>query len=502
MNNKSRSNGVPQAERTVRRPAAPDIVDAFTAVDYSMEAALNDLVDNCIDAGARRVLIRFLRTDNDLVSLLVADDGSGMDDFQIDLAMTFGERRNYGTSDLGMFGLGLKSASLSQADVLTVLSRSRGKHPVGRQWTTSLAKANWQLGLLGRAVVANELGRTWPAHFDLSSHGTIVRWDNVRDFARASGAVDRYVSKFLPVLKLHLGLNLHRHLQSGRVKVFIDTENLARGVLGPPAEVLPVDPFAYPYSPLQGYPKPFKVGLPGLGKITAEAHIWSPRSKNPEYRLGGTAARRQGFYFYRNDRLIQGGGWNSFKDASEPHLSLARVRIDLPPASSDYFRVRFTKAGVEAPRSFVEAIRGAVSPDGTSFDEFIRAAQNVYRSRAEPKLPPLVPVTGLPAAITKSISEQLPLSNHEPYQIVWRKLPKTDLFELNRDERVLLVNSLYRPHVAGQRAGSTDGALIRTLLALLLQEQFKAERETQTARQWKVAVSRLLATAARSERGN
>lgn len=61
-----------------------------------------------------------------------------------------------------------------------------------------------------------------------------------------------------------------------------------------------------------------------------DSHLWPPNSERPEYRLGNRAAARQGFYFYRNSRLIQAGGWNGLvQNDAEPHGSLARVRIDL-----------------------------------------------------------------------------------------------------------------------------------------------------------------------------
>src|SRR5215471_19991908 len=102
--------------------ADPQIVDAFKNIGYSLPAAIADLVDNSVDATASRVLIRFLHTDDELVSLVVVDDGRGMRERDIDRAMQFGGRRQYRRTDIGMYGMGLKSASLSQADSVTVLS--------------------------------------------------------------------------------------------------------------------------------------------------------------------------------------------------------------------------------------------------------------------------------------------------------------------------------------------------------------------------------------------
>jgi hypothetical protein len=59
--------------------------------------------------------------------------------------------------------------------------------------------------------------------------------------------------------------------------------------------------------------------LAGVGEIPLDGHIWPPNSDQPEYQLGNRAAARQGFYFYRNNRLIQAGGWNGLlQNEAEP----------------------------------------------------------------------------------------------------------------------------------------------------------------------------------------
>jgi hypothetical protein len=142
--------------------ANPRIVDAFKNIGYSIEAAVADLVDNSVDANATFVLVRFLRTDREIFRLLVVDNGDGMRHRDIGRAMQFGGRRQYGEHDIGMYGMGLKSASLSQADSVSVLSRSRGGFLAGRRWTEAQAKAGWKCDILASKSVADELDRRWP----------------------------------------------------------------------------------------------------------------------------------------------------------------------------------------------------------------------------------------------------------------------------------------------------------------------------------------------------
>ncbi|MFF3122390.1 ATP-binding protein [Streptomyces sp. NPDC057908] len=88
---------------------------------------------NSVDAGARNVVVSFLRDENRLVSLLVIDDGCGMNDDSLDTSMTVGGREGYSETALGHFGAGLKAASLPHADSLTVISRTKRGPSTGRR---------------------------------------------------------------------------------------------------------------------------------------------------------------------------------------------------------------------------------------------------------------------------------------------------------------------------------------------------------------------------------
>src|SRR5262249_35177819 len=135
-----------------------------------------------------------------------------------------------------------------------------------------------------------------------------------------------------------------------RLRIHLETLNVASNELSPAFPVQPLDPFSYNHSGARSYPKEFRIDIPQLGLLPCTAHIWPPRTKELGYKLGGgSVARRQGFYFYRYDRLIQAGGWNNYREDGEPHLSLARVAIDLPPKFQGFFSIRFNKAAIDAP---------------------------------------------------------------------------------------------------------------------------------------------------------
>jgi signal transduction histidine kinase len=106
---------------------------ALRSIGYSFEAAVADIIDNSIDAGARNVLVRFVLHRDKPLDLAIWDDGSGMSEATLKEAMRFGADVNEELHRLGKFGLGLKLASLSQAKELRVFTSMSGR-VAGRGW--------------------------------------------------------------------------------------------------------------------------------------------------------------------------------------------------------------------------------------------------------------------------------------------------------------------------------------------------------------------------------
>jgi hypothetical protein len=281
----------------------PDILDALEK-DYPLEASVADLVDNSIDAKAKVVLIRFVKKDRRLASLYIVDDGEGMDESTLKRAMQFGARRRYGPRDLGMFGVGLKTASLSQANTLTVVSRTSRGAAVGRQWTKEGIKKNdWTVNILKARSVDDLLSHRWgPVRSE--KIGTIVRWDQVYDFDRLRTNMDGYLERAILRINNHLGLKLNRFLRRGQINIHIDVEDLDEKDVGPPTEVSEINPFPpEDMNGAKGFPKNFVAELPGAGPLTMRGHIWRKKSSDRGYKLG-KVSEHQGFYFYRHDRLV------------------------------------------------------------------------------------------------------------------------------------------------------------------------------------------------------
>ncbi len=462
---------------SVTLPPDPHIMDAIGG-NHRLETAVADLVDNSIDANATRVLVRFVVADDRIPSFYVIDDGDGMTRSQIDAAMTAGSVRTYGSSELGHFGLGLKAASLSQADSLTVISVAEDSPAVGRRWLASKASDSFECDVVGYGFCGRELARPWGFVQPLT--GTIVRWDEIRGFPTGHDAdvAARFIQDATIRLQHHLGMVFHRFLEEGKIRIGIDVEDVSLLGTGPVVEVKPLDPFAYPRAGAGGYPKQLRCSIKG-SELIATCHVWPGRSQLPQFRLPGMAAEHfQGLYFYRRGRLLQAGGWNNV-EVQRRELQLARVVVDLDDdlMRSRVFRMNPEKSRVESGHEFSEALDHATAEDGTTFRAYIETAKQTFkksnqRSRARSQVVPLG--KGVPPRVRSAVRNELDsLPGYDEVDLRWGKLAHDVFFDVDRESSTIWLNSRYRRVIAGEdHAGLNDAALVKTMLFLLVETLF------------------------------
>ncbi|MFF3659004.1 ATP-binding protein [Streptomyces olivochromogenes] len=461
-----------------RLPPDPGYGKALTNQGYGFEVAVADLIDNSIDAEARNVVVHFLRDDERVTSLLIADDGLGMDDEALDDAMTVGRRRDYGNTSLGMYGTGLKAASLTHARSLSVISRTRRSRAAGRKLTDAGLEDGFRCDTVDRDYAQSLIDR-----YDgvIQWQGTIVRWDRVHTFETVEkDSTERFLSEAIGRLDIHLGLYLHRFLARG-LNIDIVVEHAHSREELEHIGVEPLDPFGYKIPGRRGYPSEFTAPIEGVGNLTFKAHIWPAKSKLPGYREIGSPGQRQGFYFYRHDRLVQAGGWNGHRTA-ENHLNLARVAVDLPTGPGSVFSLDVKKESITATPAFTRGIEKALDEKGRTFRFYLDEAEAAYRdgaSRSEIQRKPVVyPGKGLDPKIRRTIREELPeKSGEEPIEFSWVLLPEDRFFDIDRENNTVLLNRIYRNTVnAGRRGGLNDAPVTKTLLYFLLEEFFTLGR--------------------------
>ncbi|GHA70581.1 ATP-binding protein [Streptomyces termitum] len=465
-----------------RLPPAARYVESLTHQGYSFEAAIADLVDNSIDAGAKNVVVSFLRDGGRLVSLLVIDDGQGMDDDALDIAMTVGGQQKYTDSALGHFGAGLKAASLSHASALTVVSRTKRSPSAGRRWLTAHAHQDFTCDIVDSRYCQDLVDR-----YDgvIGWHGTIVRWDEVRAFETVTtGQTDRFQNEMIERLETHLGLYLHRFLNRDDFHIDIVVEDVRTQEELDHRGIEAIDPFGYRLPGRAGFPRTYTAPVEGVGPLKLTAHIWPPKSLLVAYRGIGPRAERQGFYIYRNDRLVQAGGWNGTRSA-ETHHNLARIAIDLPSQPNRVFSLTVKKDGVNVTPAFARGLEKATDTNGGTFVQYLREAEGTYRDAARrstevQRKEVIPPGKGVDPKLKRTLRDELPtLESEDPITFRWEALPAGVFFDIDREDHVVRLNKEFRQAFsAGRRTGSNDAPTLKAMLYLMLEKNFRMGRSS------------------------
>lgn len=465
---------------------------AFSRIGYDLTEAVADIIDNSLDAGASRVEVTFLRNDDHLRAVTISDNGNGMGPDELRAAMQFATPQDRDQSKLGVFGLGMKSASLSQCRSVTVLASADGSIS-GCRWTDESIGAGWKCEILdetevGQAFADGYAGGKAPAS------GVVVLWEKLDRLSveGGEGGLDAFLPQLLATLDLRLGLIFHRFI-GPKFGIILRIKHVDRSS-SLPRRVRAYDPFGYTQTGRDGFPKNYRVELPG-GSLQLQAHIWPPNTASPNFLLGRRKATpHQGFYFYRNDRLIQAGGWNGLvRDATEPDLSLARVAVDLPPGVVD---TNVQKSEVQTTAALAHALTAAKA-GRSSISEYLDAARKTFRQgRGRPSAGAPVPIVlgqGLPVALQRASASQAGGKFTRPIDFEWQVLDVDRVFELDVAGDRILLNRTHRAALLdGAAPSGADAPLFKLMLFLLSKGELDRTRGSAKHTAWLDDCNRML----------
>ncbi len=442
---------------------------------HTFESAIADLVDNCIDAEATRVSVRLLTEDERLVQVEVVDNGKGMDSVAVNQAMTLGHQREYDDTDLGHFGVGLKAASFGQSDVLTVWSSRYGAVPVGRRIKRVNFSKDFSCEVLSAdaAIVVQEQRQK---QIDFA-WGTTVAWSGLRSTYHGRNATEarEWLSKTELSVRQHLGVTFHRLIAKNSIviDVLVDEVEFADEAIGTPVKA--IDPFGYATSGRPGYPRTIVASI-GSHEVRLECHIWPARTDIPGYRIQGKSGEKfQGFYIYRNDRLLQVGGWSAAANHTVQR-QLARVVIDDAAAIGSLLTMNPEKSGLRVEANFKDALAHASAADGTTFDQYLQDAENTYKTankRTMKRHPVIAPDRGFAPAVRQQIEAELGVIKSDSLKIRWTRMPEGEFFDIDFGNSALHLNQRYRWMFAPQGSSLNDAPLLKALMFLLTHQIFE-----------------------------
>ena len=327
--------------REIVAPHAAILIESMRDIGYSLQTAISDLIDNSITAGATSIELLADTTSNS-PAIGILDDGFGMSEHELLEAMRPGARsplERRPDSDLGRFGLGLKTASFSQCRRLTVVTQKDCK----------VSCAIWDLDIVAETnqwcVELPERTSDIPWSDCLERNGTLVVWQKLDRLVDPKNIADRqsFVRK-LDEMAYHLELVFHRFLsgERGLKKISISLNG---------RKLKPFDPFHSRHSAtIRKAKEVFKLEgqkiviepytLPHHNKVTTDE--WN-RYAGPEGYI-----KNQGFYLYREKRLIIHGTWFNLTRQTEL-TKLARVRIDMPNGMDALWKIDVKKASAQLP---------------------------------------------------------------------------------------------------------------------------------------------------------
>jgi hypothetical protein len=342
-------------------------MESMRAVGYTLQTAIADIVDNSISANAGNVDIYFNSTTPD--HLAIIDDGYGMSAAEVRSAMRLAGRSPSlprGNTDLGRFGLGLKTASLSQCRTLTVVS-SKGGEVCGYTWSLDyLAEVGrWALIELDQ----NEI-RDLPRAVDFLSteHGTMVLWRDLDYLVEARGTSPKSLDEALVATRDHLALVFHRYLNGEHGRPF------AIRINGKEPEK--IDPFLEDRRATQAGPvESFRVDGEVVSARPYTLPFISKLTETDRRRAGVTTTLRdsQGFYIYRQMRLVIWGTWFGIM-SKEDTGRLARVKVDVPNTLDHLWALDIKKSAAVPPPAVKKELRRIA-------DRIIEPSRKAHRYR-------------------------------------------------------------------------------------------------------------------------
>jgi len=361
-------------------PRAASLSESMRDLGYSLDAAIADIIDNSISAGALQVDIHSSVLSSG-ACLAIIDNGRGMTGEELIAAMRHGSknpREQRSENDLGRFGLGLKTASFSQCSKLTVVSAKNGKRAAAL-WDLELVseRDDWIVCILDEAEIDH-----LPYIEKLEGDGTLVLWENLDRLYEGDTDVlnEKLVNEKIRAVAKHLSLVFHRFLsgeiKGKKLKIRINyheleafdpfcisnkaTEPLRQEVIRVYGDKVVIQPFI----------------LPHHSKLSAKEKDF--------YKSRSDFLNNQGVYVYRNGRLMAWGDWFRLIPKGEV-TKLARVKIDFSNCMDEYWTIDIKKSRAYPPHLVREQIRKIIGNIAEGSARVIKGrGKRLYDSNPKP----------------------------------------------------------------------------------------------------------------------
>lgn len=339
----------------IKVPDAAIMIEGLRSIGYSFATAVADVIDNSIAAYAKEVRIFYDASSQENAFFAICDDGIGMSADELDRAMDFGTKKNRTFADkrdLGRFGLGLKTASLSQCTRFKVITKKFGM-VFGDEWDFELVAktGKWEMIQLSEKAIEDT---PFIEYLKDKESGTMVVWENFDKIKSSSKNFSTTFNRLVQNdVKNHCALVFHRFY--GTMPIYINNEKLPKR-----------DPFLEEFDncisresvsiPLNDVKTSEPIRVKAY-RMPAESDL----SLEEQELIGGSATLRaeEGLYIYRNDRLIAWGSWMRLEHKTL-YTHLARIKIDIPASMDKEWSLDVKKSMAIIPDRIKDKLLGPI----------------------------------------------------------------------------------------------------------------------------------------------
>lgn len=331
-------------------PLPSSLLFAVRSIGYTFEMAVADIIDNSISAKATSIYIYSEASPNPYFCFL--DNGIGMNEQELKNAMLLGSLRfNSANSplDLGRFGMGLKSASLSQCRKFTVVTKQQ-RRILGMTFDIDVIEKE-QKWIIEQKQYSDLVNVPLFEKLKKQDFGTLVVWEHFDKIENSAKDFDVSFRKYVALAKAHVEFVFHRFYD--KVSIFFNEQRIEKR-----------DPFLKDSYGRQQEGRALSIDLDGsVVTITPYTLPYSNSLSIEEKRLLGNPRSiydEQGLYLYRNERLISWGSWFHTEVRSELN-KLARVQVDIPASLDSIWMLDVKKSSAKIPDRIRERIRIAIN---------------------------------------------------------------------------------------------------------------------------------------------
>lgn len=320
-------------------PDPESLLESIRSVGYSLKEAISDLIDNSISANASRIDVIIDLENSGEFHLL--DNGDGMDHQKLVSSFRLGSTNPKITrdeNDLGRFGMGMKTASLSQSRSVTVTSKQNNNivsRTLDLDEVSSLKK--WVIG-------EKEQQSDIISKLKEIEHGTIVSWEKI-DHSKISKEEN---NNLLFEIRNYISLCFHRFMERSNNKIAFYLNNVIIKPVSPVVEGAQV----FSEIALNDIDSKMRAFTIPIRKENKSVSVFN------SFELFNGVENQQGIYIYRSDRLLCFGGWLGIVKPNNSY-KLCRVIIDFKNdySSDNKWNIDIKKTKAEIPYEYRREIK-------------------------------------------------------------------------------------------------------------------------------------------------